>query len=91
MLSKKNLEAAHGNSTNVEIDGTLISYRPTQMRYSNPSRIINCRSLKTKQVDADTQIKYLEKIISDILFSNNGSEKSYSSYNSSDVATESVT
>lgn len=26
MLSKKNLEAAHGNSTNVEIDGTLISY-----------------------------------------------------------------
>jgi hypothetical protein len=26
MLSKKNLEAAHGNSTNAEIDGTLISY-----------------------------------------------------------------
>jgi hypothetical protein len=26
MLSKKNLEAAHGNSTNVEIDGTLTSY-----------------------------------------------------------------
>jgi hypothetical protein len=56
------------------------------MCYSNPSRIINCKSLKTEQVDVDTQIKYLKNIISEISFSNNGSGKSHSSYNSSDVA-----